>query len=502
VTNATVDAEPVSEQRDVRAQVAASGKGAARIIARGLKAQARAEAAARKRQADAAAARARDDERALRRAEADERRRAKRARNRAWRAGLAQDVGRIVSAASQQAAAGFSLLVYVVVVYVAATSQMQVFRIQFGWTVPRAAAAAIFIEGLSLAFALTAHALRLRGERAFGLRALTWAAALFAGAMNYAAHVVDPNLSPLMAQLQAIAVGVSSLAGIVLWEARSGARSRAALRAAAKKALPKPFLGWDFYVRYPRRAFWAWSAMVADPEVRTREDAIEQGQRLWNEYRARKAARALVSSWWARRQRLAVRRRARSARKALLERAEAQAHAAVIEGHAGPAVVFLRLLAACETIRPEPMGMPSEVLPEQPLPGLADTEGPAAVTESGPAGAPVAYAAGLDAVVVALEAVTARLDVLSMGTGWPTDGPDLDVAGRWRQRLDELDAAYRAEDGTALPIPGRRQVIARMAEFAGRRFAWGNHDIVDQARRDLLARRSGEDPPVDREITA
>lgn len=503
MTGTTVEVEDAqTSSQDIRVQVARSDRRAARMVARGLEEQARAEATARRKQADVDAARARAEDRARLRAEADRRGQARWARRRAWWAALARRVGHVAMAGGRRAAAGFSLLVYVVVVYVAATSQMQVFRSQFGWALPRAAAAAVFIEGLSLAFALTAHALRLRGERAYGLRALTWAAALFAGAMNYAAHMVDPNLTPLMAQLQAIAVGVSSLAGIVLWEARSGARSRTALRAAAKKALPKPFLGWDFWLRYPRRAFWAWSAMVADPRVRTRKKAIKHGQRLWAEYRAKKAARARAESLWARRRRLGVHRRARAARMALLDRAEAAAHAAVREGQVGPVMVYLRLLAACETSRPAPAGTPDETTADQPSSDSADAGGPAPGPNAGPDGAHREWAAGLNAVAAALEAVTARLAGLGMGTQWPIDGLGPDAEGRWQQRLDELDAAFRAEDGTVLPIPGRRQIIARMNQLPRLRFPWRNHGIVDQARKDLLARRGGDvsPPAADEEV--
>jgi len=171
---------------------------------------------------------------------------------------------------------------------------MQVFHQQFGWSWQRALGAAVFLEGLGLAFALTAHALRLVGERARVSRAFTWVAALFAAAMNYgAAHVVDPTLSPWMAQLQAIASGVSSLAAIVLWEVRSGARARSVLWRSGRLPQPKPALGWDFCLRFPVQAFWAWSAMVDDPKIRTRRKAIKRGRRL------RRARQRVWAACWA-----------------------------------------------------------------------------------------------------------------------------------------------------------------------------------------------------------
>ncbi|MEU7905272.1 hypothetical protein [Actinoplanes sp. NPDC049118] len=370
--------------------------------------------------------------------------------------------------------------VYATVVYVAASSQTQVFHEQLHWVWPRAVGAAAFIEGTSLAFALTAHRLRLEGERACIARVLTWVAALFGAGINYFAHAFDPALPWWLAQLHGIAVGVSSLVGIILWEIRSSARSRKAMRLAEKKkSLPKAQLGLDFWIRYPRRAYWAWTAMVAKPQVRTREAAINQGDQLYDQYRAR---RALAQA----------RRKAVKADKVFLAAARKAAMRAAAKGEPGPALYYLCLLAqrgpSVLAARPK-LGAAPDGADTAPNPGRAPGEpdnrqgGECAQTTPD--------------LIAALQALTGQIAALTGDGRWPLAEPVITPEREWRERLDELDAAYRTDDGGEVPIPGRRSVIVHMAARRTRnRYAWTSHKVVDQAIHDLRARRNPSPAPA------
>jgi len=458
---------------DVRVAVAGMDRGAARIVARGLKRQAKADAAAQQARAQTEADKARADADAHQRDLHARRREESRARRHAWWAAQTSWVGSALAGAHRQAAAVYSLLVYAVVVYVAATSQMQVFHQQFGWSWPRALGAAVFLEGLGLAFALTAHALRLVGERARVSRAFTWVAALFAAGMNYSAHVVDPTLSLWMAQLQAIALGVSSLAAIVLWEVRSGARARSVLRRAGRLPQPKPALGWDFCLRFPVQAFWAWSAMVDDPKIRTRRKAIKRGRKL------RCARQRVWAARWAtlRRWVCALSGRGHGQRRTFMAELRSTARAAAVHGDARPALVYLEVLSAGGHSRPgvpEPVGIdPDEAV-----------DGPAAVETAG-----CRCGAAVDGVTAALEGLAVQVDLLAR-VGDDSDAGSLGSEFMWLLQVDELDRAFRAPDGAELLIPGRPAVVARMAELGDQvRFKWTNHATVDKARKDVKARR-------------
>ncbi|MEU4220376.1 hypothetical protein [Actinoplanes sp. NPDC026623] len=301
--------------------------------------------------------------------------------------------------------------VYATVVYVAASSQTQVFHEQLHWVWPRAVGAAAFIEGTSLAFALTAHRLRLEGERARIARVLTWVAALFGAGINYFAHAFDPALPWWLAQLQGIAVGTSSLVGIILWEVRSGARSRKAMRLAEKKSMPKAQLGLDFWIRYPRRAYWAWSAMVAKPNVRTRKDAIKHGDRLHQQYRARRAHER-------------ARLKAAKAEKVFLAAARKAARRAAAKGEPGPALSYLGLLAqqgpSVLAARPE---LGTTALNAEDAPDEPDRWQQCACAQSAP-----------DLLAV-LQALIGQVSALAGEGRWPLAGPLITSEREWRERL-------------------------------------------------------------------
>jgi hypothetical protein len=125
-----------------------------------------------------------------------------------------------------------------------------------GWPIMFGAGMAVFLEGLALSMALTAHQLRLRNERALIPAAMTWIAAGFASAINVLAHRDDPILAAVL--------GASSLAAIIVWEVRSGAKHRAVLRDKGWIPEPPERFGLRRWIRYPRSTFRAWSLDVKD----------------------------------------------------------------------------------------------------------------------------------------------------------------------------------------------------------------------------------------------
>lgn len=145
--------------------------------------------------------------------------------------------------ASAAAPAALSMLVYLAAVASAVFGQVSVATGRYHWAVWRALVLAGFIELMALAMATTANRLRLRGERALSPRVLTWVFASFAAGVNVWGHWADP--------LMAIGLGAASLGGITLWEIRSSARHRDALRAAGQLAHPLPSLGLRFWLSQP-----------------------------------------------------------------------------------------------------------------------------------------------------------------------------------------------------------------------------------------------------------
>lgn len=145
--------------------------------------------------------------------------------------------------AGAAAPATLSMLVYLAAVASAVFGQVSVATGRYGWPTWRALVLAGFIELMALAMALTANRLRIRGERALAPRVLTWVFAGFAATINVWGHWTDP--------LMAIGLGAASLGGITLWEIRSSARHRDALRTAGQLAEPLPPLGVRLWLLYP-----------------------------------------------------------------------------------------------------------------------------------------------------------------------------------------------------------------------------------------------------------
>lgn len=202
-----------------------------------------AEAARAEREATLAAR----EERRGRRAE---RRQAKR-QARAKRA--AAVASRLYSFVAGNMPAVYSSGIYGMALYVAVTGQISM-ATERGWPVVFGIGMAVFLEGLALSMALTAHQQRLKGERALTPRVLTWVAAGFAAAVNFIGHADD--------LVMATVLGASSLAAITVWEVRSGAKHRDVLRRMGLIPEPPERFGLRRWFRYPRSTFAAWSLDV------------------------------------------------------------------------------------------------------------------------------------------------------------------------------------------------------------------------------------------------
>jgi hypothetical protein len=149
----------------------------------------------------------------------------------------------------------YSTGIYAMALYVAVSGQLNMAEAR-GWSMIFGIGMAAFLEGTALAMALTAHQLRLKGERALIPIAATWTAAGFAAAINFLSHRDDPIL--------AVVLGASSLAAIIVWEVRSGAKHRQALRDMGLIPEPPERFGWRRWLRYPRSTWRAWSLDVKD----------------------------------------------------------------------------------------------------------------------------------------------------------------------------------------------------------------------------------------------
>ncbi|PRY56411.1 DUF2637 domain-containing protein [Glycomyces artemisiae] len=194
-------------------------------------------------------------------AKAKERRKAARATRRAARRKARLDsvrgaYTRTREYISTNAPSVYSTLIYVMAGGVAVTGQLGM-AADRGWSPLFGIGMAAFLEGTALSMALTANQLRLKGERALVPTIATWAAAGFASAINYLSHQQED-------QLLAVVLGASSLAAIIVWEVRSGAKHREALRKLGFIPEPPERFGLRRWVRYPRSTWRAWSLDVRD----------------------------------------------------------------------------------------------------------------------------------------------------------------------------------------------------------------------------------------------
>lgn len=175
------------------------------------------------------------------------------ARRRARAERFTKAVARVHLFVAGNAPAVYSSCIYAMSLYVAISGQISM-ALDRGWPLVVGIGMAVFLEGLALSMALTAHQLRLRNERALVPAAMTWIAAGFASAINVFAHRDDPVMAAVL--------GASSLAAIIVWEVRSGAKHRSVLRDNGWLPDPPERFGLRRWLRYPRETWAAWSLDV------------------------------------------------------------------------------------------------------------------------------------------------------------------------------------------------------------------------------------------------
>ncbi|WP_051325544.1 DUF2637 domain-containing protein [Glycomyces tenuis] len=258
-TDAKIAARDATVERKIRAREAEAEL-----------ARKRAETALAEREAKAAAKDAEAARKAQRRAQRREARAARRS----------EALASVIGYARGNAPAVYSAGIYGMALYVAVSGQISV-ATERGWPVLIGIGMAAFLEGTALSMALTAHQQRLKGERALTPRVMTWVAAGFAAAINFGAHADD--------LVMAAVLGASSLAAIVVWEVRSGAKHRDALRRLGLIPDPPERFGWRRWVRYPRSTFAAWSL---DVRSRAGTGAAELLARVDADRTERQAAKA------------------------------------------------------------------------------------------------------------------------------------------------------------------------------------------------------------------
>ncbi|MFK3984505.1 DUF2637 domain-containing protein [Micromonospora sp. NPDC050397] len=267
-----------------------------------------------------------------RRLEQEAARETRRKRRQARRQETAAWYARRVEYVRSNAAAVYSGLIYGLAVAGAVYGQVDAARAN-GLPTPIGVVAAIAIEGTGLAMALTAQQQRLAGERALAARSLIWICTAAAVAINAIGHHADP--------IKAIGLSFLSALGIIVYEVRSGAKHRPALRDRGMLPPPPERFGWRRWLVAPRSTFAAWKLDVLD--------------RL-NPGAAALVARAEAAR--AERLRLAAAEEERKRRQAIAaevsKRARTVARKAARKGQAGPALGALLHLAQTGTPVPSP----------------------------------------------------------------------------------------------------------------------------------------------------
>jgi hypothetical protein len=188
-----------------------------------------------------------EERKGQRKAERKQSRRERKARRQAARAAL-------VRRARENTVGMYAMTVYATAAAVAVGGQISVAAAR-DWPIMFGIGMAVFIEGTALAMALTALAQRLKGEKALLARSLTWLFALFAAGINYYTHAED--------QVLAVILGASSLTAITVYEIRSAAKHRDALRDNEMIGAPATQFGWRTWVVHPRLTFAAWKQDVS-----------------------------------------------------------------------------------------------------------------------------------------------------------------------------------------------------------------------------------------------
>lgn len=482
---------------------------AARILAKAEAERVKAEASAASRDAEAE----RHHRAAMAHLEAEAAKAARKESEAATRAAQRREAADRIAAKAEtvlasmrgEAAASYSGFAYLVVITVAIGSQFVFFKqliedapsLQTLQGVSGLAAllAALFVEGFGLAFYATSVASRLRGRSGWVPRTAAWAVTFFAAWLQYQAH---KDLLVAGKPLISYACAAASLGAMLLAEVRTTYKVGQALEALDQKDRPQARLGVKFCLRYSRHAFWAISAMIAMPSVRTRTQALRAGRAM-----AHLRAKARLNSYLKAEAERALRAAQRKAgtSEAILFRLQELAYLG-LEG-----------LGLQEALASAPAGLAGPQADPEAAQDEAEAERPsepkARASRPRPTAQPLAQKA-TPAFAVIAEAATAKPGFAEWAEahGWAERPGGLDG---WTQRIAYLASTYPAKDDATLGVPPRATIIQDMKALALEpeedkrpQHAWSNKGHVGWAMTDLRdLRRDGYlDPALELQNSA
>lgn len=459
--------------------VLAQDSKAARILARAEAARVKAEAseeakdreAARAHRAEAASLEAEAHKAMRKQAKADNRA-AQRAEGRRTVAGWAT---RAAAHVRSEAAASYAGFIYLVVVAVAFHSQSTTFDLLFAWHAPLNWLGAAFVEGVGVAFIATSIAQRLQGRSGWVARVLGWLVTGFAAFINYQAYE-DRRFHDV--PLMALALGASSVIALLLLEVRTAHQVAQKLEDADQKDKPQARLGLRFCVRYPGQAWWALSAMIAMPSVRTRTKALRAGRAMAHLRRKAKLNAYLMTE--AERALHAAQKKAGTS-EAVLARLTELAYlgldgldlqnqlASAAADIGGPQAGLAPVASEATAARPRPSKAAAQPVRPTPRPTAQPSAQPASKANGRRSEAEPSFEAWAE---------EAWADRPSGPTGWA-------------QRVAELAEVFPERDS----VPSRAKLIEAMKlraldpELPPLRFAWTNKGYVGWAMADLDALR-------------
>jgi hypothetical protein len=480
---------PKAEGHEAEAVVAllAHDKKAVRILAEAEAAKARTQAAIEAKDAEAVRKAKAEESRlqgqlnkAKAKAEAKTEKGKKRAEARAkaadWVTGL---IGKVQS----EAAASYSGFVYLVAICVAVISQGQ--GIQKVWTDAAdlvAFGAGFVIEAIGLAFYATSVVQRLDNRSGLIPRLVAWGFTGFAASMQFWVHsdVKFQNRPVLSYALMTITV-----AGMLLAEVRTTHKVGKRLEALGQKDKPLARLGLKFCLRYFDLAWFALSAMIANPTIVTRGRAIKVARRI-KVVRYRKAVNESLM---------------REAKRSLKAARKAKSSEAILFRLNELAYLGLEAVGIQEAITSASV---SEAGDAEAIKAEAEIATVKAEAELIGDRKPVKAIQPSRSKAVAQS--KAKAAELTAGEGRP-DETWAERPGKnpfvWEQRLAELAQHF---PGTADDVPSRQPCIDHFKSLreSGEplRFAWTNKEHVGYALNDLKALRSAgcADPQINEDI--
>lgn len=416
-----------------------------------------------------------------------------------------------------EAAASYAGFIYLIVVSVAIGSQFVFFKRLIDSNASLATLhavsgfaallAALFVEGFGLAFYATSVASRLRNRGGWVPRVLAWTVTGFAAYLQFQAH---RDLLFLDKPLLSYACAAASVGAMLLAEVRTTYKVGETLEALDQKDKPQARLGVKFCVRYPRPAWWAFSAMIANPKIRTRSTALAAGQKLaqlrdeadFNATLMREAKKALRAA-----------QKKDGTSDAVLAQLNALAQHGVrklaAQAQLASAATFLVAQGFADTEaaaqeatmeRPKATKATAQVAAQSLRPTAQEARPtPRPTSQIRPISAPPAQPASAQRPAQLTGDTPAFEDWTAEAWAERPNGPEA-----WTQRVAELASVF------PIGLPGRAEIIETMKlrqidpELPPLRFAWTNKGYVGWAMADLKALRAEgyADPRLDDETIA